>query len=107
MRPTYTLGSLNNQLILCIASTAVFISDFQDRYSLFALQPFEHLAHSPSPRRTSRNNPRPYFHECMQNDVTTALHSWYWLNYWHILISKGMSGFTSNTLLIRIHYIII
>ena len=25
----------------------------------------------------------------------------YCLNYWHILISKGMSGFTSNTLLIR------
>ena len=27
-----------------------------------------------------------------------------WLNYWHILISKDMSGFTSNTLLIRIQY---
>ena len=24
---------------------------------------------------------------------------WYWLNYWHILISKGTSGFTSNTFL--------
>ena len=24
----------------------------------------------------------------------------YWLNYWHILISKDTSGFTSNTLLI-------
>ena len=29
---------------------------------------------------------------------------WYWLNYWHILISKDASGFTSNTLLIRIQY---
>ena len=28
----------------------------------------------------------------------------YWLNYWHTLISKDMSGFTSNTLLIRIQY---
>ena len=28
----------------------------------------------------------------------------YWLNYWHFLISKGTSGFTSNTLLIRIQY---
>ena len=28
----------------------------------------------------------------------------YWLNYWHILISKGASGFTSNTSLIRIQY---
>ena len=28
----------------------------------------------------------------------------YWLNYWHILISKGTSGFSSNTLLIRIEY---
>ena len=29
---------------------------------------------------------------------------WYWLNYRHILVSKGTSGFTSNTLLIRIQY---
>ena len=29
----------------------------------------------------------------------------YWLNYWHILISNGTSGFTSNTLLIRFQYI--
>ena len=28
----------------------------------------------------------------------------YWLNYWHILISKGTSGFTSNTSLIMIQY---
>ena len=28
----------------------------------------------------------------------------YWLNYWHILISKGLSGFTSNTLLIMTQY---
>ena len=28
----------------------------------------------------------------------------YLLNNWHILISKGMSGFTSDTLLIRIQY---
>ena len=28
----------------------------------------------------------------------------YWLNHWHILLSKGTSGFTSNTLLIRIQY---
>ena len=28
----------------------------------------------------------------------------YWLNYWHILISKGTCGFISNTLLIRIQY---
>ena len=28
----------------------------------------------------------------------------YWLNYWHILISKDTSGFTSNTLLIGIQY---
>ena len=31
----------------------------------------------------------------------------YWLNYGHILISKGTSSFTSNTLLIRIQYVII
>ena len=30
----------------------------------------------------------------------------YWLNYWHILDKKGMSRFTSNTLLIRIQYVI-
>ena len=32
--------------------------------------------------------------------------SWicYWLSYWHILISKGTRGFTSNTLMIRIQY---
>ena len=28
----------------------------------------------------------------------------YWLNYWHTLISKDASGFTSNTFLIRIQY---
>ena len=28
----------------------------------------------------------------------------YWLNYWHILISKCTSDFTSNTFLIRIQY---
>ena len=28
----------------------------------------------------------------------------YWLNYWHFLISKGTSGLTSYTLLIRIQY---
>ena len=28
----------------------------------------------------------------------------YWLNYWHILISKDTSSFMSNTLLIRIQY---
>ena len=27
----------------------------------------------------------------------------YWLNYWHILISKGTSGFISNTLLIQLY----
>ena len=30
--------------------------------------------------------------------------SGYWLNFWYILISKGTSGFMSNTLLIRIQY---
>ena len=29
----------------------------------------------------------------------------YWLNYWHILISKATRGLTSNTLLMRIHYL--
>ena len=29
----------------------------------------------------------------------------YWSNYWHTLISKDTSGFTSNTLLIRIQYL--
>ena len=29
-------------------------------------------------------------------------HFYYWLNYWHILVSKDMSGFMSNTLLISI-----
>ena len=28
----------------------------------------------------------------------------YWFNYWHDLINKDMSGFASNTLLIRIQY---
>ena len=28
----------------------------------------------------------------------------FWLNYWHILISKGMNGFTTNTLMIGIQY---
>ena len=28
-----------------------------------------------------------------------ALNKWYWLNYWHIVICKGISGFTLNTLL--------
>ena len=32
--------------------------------------------------------------------VYTFLQKIYWLNYWHILVSKGMSGFKSNTLLI-------
>ena len=30
--------------------------------------------------------------------------NWYWLNYWHTLISKGTCNFTSNTLLVRIQY---
>ena len=35
---------------------------------------------------------------------TTSLRACYryWLNYWHILISKGTSSFKSNTLLIKI-----
>ena len=32
------------------------------------------------------------------------LNDFYLLNYWHILISKGSSGFTSNTLFLRIQY---
>ena len=28
----------------------------------------------------------------------------FWLNYWHTLISKDTSGFTSNSLLIKIQY---
>ena len=28
-----------------------------------------------------------------------ALNKWYWLNYWHIVICKGISGFMLNTLL--------
>ena len=42
----------------------------------------------------------------MGNSKNYALPSykWYWLNDWHILISKGMSSFTSNTLLISIQY---
>ena len=44
-----------------------------------------------------------------KNSILFNLYFWaalnnYWLNYWHILISKGTSGFTSNTLLIRIQY---
>ena len=41
------------------------------------------------------------------NDINSKIYPFprrYWLNYWHVLISKVMSGFTSNTLLVRIQY---
>ena len=41
-----------------------------------------------------------------QVSAFNGFQSQYWLNYWHIPISKGTSGFTSNTLLIRIQYCI-
>ena len=38
-------------------------------------QHFKPKGHSLSPRRASRRNPHPNFHNCMQNDVTKARHS--------------------------------
>ena len=63
-------------LFLCIASTTVFTSVWQDWFSPFSLQPLKHVAHSHSPWQASSSNPGPQFHECMQNDVTIALWSW-------------------------------
>ena len=44
------------------------------------------------------------FTDILCESVNFGKISYYWLTYWHILISKGTSGFTSNTLLIRIQY---
>ena len=38
------------------------------------------------------------------NKYTYYRHSLYWLNFWHVLISKGTSCFASHTLLIKIQY---
>ena len=40
----------------------------------------------------------------IENAAKNFSQTFYWLNYWHILTSKGTSYFTSNTLLIRNQY---
>ena len=45
--------------------------------------------------------------ECSVHTSRKDIHPKYWLNLWHTSCNKGTSGFTTNTLLIRIQQILL